>query len=594
MHLSSSPALTYRRISFGLLVILSLIGLVSLMVLALSPGGFNFLKVLLLIFFSITLPWLVVGFWHAIIGLAIMLFSRDAAALTCPLDPDNDRDPLPKRATALLSCIRNENVGEVERKLDAMLSGLASLKALDGFQLYVLSDTNDAEIAQEEEQAFSALRARWQHEVEVIYRRRENNVGYKSGNIADFCARWGASHTYGITLDADSYLSAETLVALVRKMEANPQLGILQTLAVGLPSKALFARVFQWGMRLGMRSYTLAAAWWQADTGPYWGHNAILRLLPFREHCMLPQLSGKGPLSGHILSHDQVEAAFMRRAGFEVRVWPVEDGSYEENPPNLIEFVRRDLRWCHGNLQYLKLLATPGLHFISRIQLVLAILMFVGSVAWMAFIGVSVYASLLADPGAIQFDANYGFPLFLTVMTMVFSPKLSSLAYVLLSSQRRAGFGGTLRIFVSAICEILFTVLLAPIMAITHTLFIAMLFMGAKVGWRRQERLPKGVSWEMAIRKYWPQFVFGCLGLWWASLFPLSMWWLFAPLVAGPLMVIPFTVMTSLPYLGQVADHYGFWRLPEERQAPKEFLFLEDGALATRELTATDPAVLPR
>src|SRR5690606_37605940 len=126
-------------------------------------------------------------------------------------------------------------------------------------------------------------------------------------------------------------------------------------------------------------------AWWQGDCGPYWGHNAMLRIAPFMRHCRLPVLPGAPPLGGRILSHDQVEATFMRRAGWEVRVLPEESGSFEENPPTLPDFIKRDLRWCQGNWQYLRLVGQPGLHAMGRLQLWLAILMYVSGPAWILF-----------------------------------------------------------------------------------------------------------------------------------------------------------------------------------------------------------------
>ncbi len=87
-------------------------------------------------------------------------------------------------------------------------------------------------------------------------------------------------------------MAPSDILRLVRIMQANPCLGILQSLVVGLPTASPFARAFQFGMRLGMRSYTLGSAWWQGECGPYWGHNALLRVAPFREHCVLPRIAG--------------------------------------------------------------------------------------------------------------------------------------------------------------------------------------------------------------------------------------------------------------------------------------------------------------
>ncbi len=242
-------------------------------------------------------------------------------------------------------------------------------------------------------------------------------------------------HDFALILDADSFMPAETVLRLVRIAQANPSLGILQTLVVGMPSVSVFARVFQFGMRLGMRSYTLGSAWWQGDCGPYWGHNAIVRLAPFIAHCRLPLLPGTGPLSGDVLSHDQVEAALMRRAGYEVRVLPVDGVSWEENPPTLMEFSRRDLRWCHGNMQYWQLLTLPGLKPVSRFQLAFAIWMYLGSPAWMAMTAIGTVLLALSETSAAQYvpvKAGAGTALFAIMMLMTFAPKIATVIDVLL------------------------------------------------------------------------------------------------------------------------------------------------------------------
>ena len=232
--------------------------------------------------------------------------------------------------------------------------------SVEHFSYFVLSDTNDPVLAIEEE----AMAHAWALETgaphRVVYRRRSDNEGFKAGNVRDFCSRWGSSFELMLPLDADSLMTGETILRMVRMMQAYPKLGILQSLVTGMPTKSGFARMFQFGMRHGMRPYTMGYAWWTADCGPFWGHNALVRIKPFVDHCDLPLLSGTGPLCGHVLSHDQVEATLMRRGGYEVRVWPEECGSWEENPPTLADFSRRDVRWCQGNLQYVKLLETAG------------------------------------------------------------------------------------------------------------------------------------------------------------------------------------------------------------------------------------------
>jgi hypothetical protein len=241
-----------------------------------------------------------------------------------------------------------------------------------------------------------------------IIRRRSDGVGYKAGNIRDFLDRWGDDYDLMLGLDADSFLGASSILHMVRIVQANPMLGILQSLVVGMPSRSAFARIFQFGMRHGMRSYTMGAAWWAGDCGPYWGHNAVIRVAPFRAHCRLPVLSGNGPLSGHILSHDQIEAVLMRRAGYEVRVLPEEMESFEENPPHLTEFTRRDLRWCQGNMQYWRLLAMPGLKPMSRFQIAWAILMYLSAFAWVAFMLLAALKVFEAEPIGEPFPIALG------------------------------------------------------------------------------------------------------------------------------------------------------------------------------------------
>src|SRR5205807_5000493 len=278
--------------------------------------------------------------------------------------------------------------------------------------------------------------------------------------------RWGRDHELAITLDADSFMPAAAMLRLVRVMQACPEIGILQGLVVGLPSTGAFARIFQFGMRLGMRSYTLGSAWWQGDCGPYWGHNAVIRLAPFIAHCHIPPR----PDGTHILSHDQIEAVLMRRAGYEVRVLPEEELGWEENPPTLLEFIRRDLRWCQGNMQYWPLLALPGLKAVSRYQIAFALIWFLASPAWMALLLITTVAvAMKGSAGFVRPEA--GGWLFAIVLVMWFAPKIATVLDVLLPPHARRAFGGAARFPASVAIETVFFLLLSPIMWFGHTIF---------------------------------------------------------------------------------------------------------------------------
>ena len=424
-------ALRWRRTAFGVLVLSSSAALLALMAATLFPAGVDVTGAVMLMLFAVTLPWTTIGFWNAAIGFAIMLFARDPAGLVAPhLRAITGKERIAS-ATALLVCIRNEDTRRVAANLEWMIEQLVATGEARWFHLYVLSDTSDLDIAHEEERMVTALTARFGVELAITYRRRESRAGFKAGNIRDFCERWGADYAFAIVLDADSTMTSAAMLRLVRIMQVEPRIGILQTLVTGLPSASAFARIFQFGMRLGMRSYTLGAASWQGDCGPYWGHNAILRLAPFIEHCALPVLPGRPPLGGHVLSHDQLEAVLMRRAGFEVRVLPDEGGSWEENPPTLTEFIRRDLRWCQGNMQYFRFLAMPGLKPVSRCQLVLAIAMFLGAPAWLGF----MVLGLVRDA---PFRSDLGIALFFLMLAMSLAPKAATLADVVARRDRGA------------------------------------------------------------------------------------------------------------------------------------------------------------
>jgi membrane glycosyltransferase len=358
------------------------------------------------------------------------------------------------------------------------------------------------------------------------------------------------------------------MLRMVRIMQADPRLGILQGLVVGLPSTSAFARLFQFGMRLGMWSYTLGSAWWQADCGPYWGHNAVIRLAPFIAHCELPTSSGTGVLGGHILSHDQIEAALMRRAGYEVRVLPDDGLGWEENPPTLPEFIRRDLRWCQGNMQYWRFLTMPGLRPVSRYQLCFAILMFLGSPAWMAMLVLGTIGVARAGSPAAFIDPGAGRLLFVCLVLMWFAPKIASAVDVLLRPQARAAFGGTLRFLASVVIEAAFFTLLCPIMWFGHTVFLAGLPFGRAIGWIGQTRDDHRVPLALAMRDLWAHTalgfaVIGVLAMTHSAAIPYALF-----IAGGPLLAIPLAVVTALPRVGRVLVKIGLGRLPEETRPP--------------------------
>jgi membrane glycosyltransferase len=577
---SSEWELTARRVLFALLVLGTIVGTLALAAHALSAGGFGLFDALVLVFFGLTLPWTVIGFWDAVIGFCIMRFACDPIAAVVPAAGSIRGDEPITASTAICMFVRNEPPGRVIRNLDAMLREIDSAGAGRSFHLYVLSDTSLPEIATLEDAGFAVLAERWKNRIAVTYRRRDANTGFKAGNFWDFCERWGGKHQFAVTLDTDSFMTAAAIMRLVRIIQADPKLGILQGLVVGLPSTSAFARLFQFGMRLGMRSWTIGAAWWQADCGPYWGHNAVIRIAPFVAHCRIPVLPGDGVLDGHVLSHDQIEAAFMRRAGYDVRVLPEEDLGWEQNPPTLIEFLRRDQRWCQGNLQYWPFIKMPGLKAVSRFQLFFAMLMFLASPAWIGMLVFGAIDAALAPTTADFMHFGAGHALMALTFVMWFAPHFATEIDVLLRPDLRQAFGGARRFIMGIMVMTLFYILILPMMWFCHTLFmIGILVFGRAIGWAGQVREDHTVSWMEAFKQLWPHAVlgFGVVALLWAthaSAIPYALL-----LAAGPALAIPMAVISAWPSVGRWLTRLGIGRLPEETAPPEALTALALPAL---------------
>lgn len=567
--LQSTASLARRRAFVLALNVAVWAGLVSWMAYILSSGGWTALDAVVLLCFAVGSPWTVLGVSNAVIGF-IMLHRRPGlTGDAVPFLEASGSDASIEIQTAVLMTLRNEDPSRALLRLKTVKRSLDATGSGTRFSYFVLSDTDRAETAAAEERAIAAWRAADRDRDRIHYRRRSSNAGFKAGNVREFCASFGHAFELMLPLDADSLMTGRAIARLVRIMQAYPKIGILQSLVVGTPSASPFARLFQFGMRLGMRTYTMGQAWWVGDCGPYWGHNALVRIKPFMDHCELPVLRGAPPLGGPVLSHDQVEATLMRRAGYEVRVMPVEDGSFEDNPPDVLEFIRRDVRWCQGNMQYLKLLNLPGLKPVSRFQLLWAILMFLGVPAWTVMIAclpaVTANALSIAD---FPFAAAKG--LYVTFFFMYLAPKIAGAADTLTRSSEVRRFGGFTMFLPNVIVEIVFSFLLGAISTIRTTIFMGGLLFGQSVLWSGQERDARGLRWRAATDALWPQTLFGliiCAALYAVS--PTALLWSL-PLTAGYIAAIPLAVLTASPRVGAWMQTRGIAAIPEDFETVAE------------------------
>jgi membrane glycosyltransferase len=549
--------------------LLAYLALAAAMAAVVGAGGWSPVDILLFGCFLVATPWTVLGFFNAIIGLFLLHGRRDGLWQVAPFAAAASRNEPLRARTAVLMTLRNEDPARALARLRVVKESLGATGEGGHFGYFVLSDTSDPAVARAEEEAVEAWRRQVADPDTIVYRRRAENTGYKAGNVRDFCETHGRDYDFMLPLDADSLMSGDAIVRLVRIMQAHPKLGILQSLVVGAPSKSAFARIFQFGMRHGMRAYTVGSAWWTGDCGPFWGHNGLVRIAPFVEHCHLPVLPGAPPLGGHVLSHDQVEAVLMRRAGFEVRVLPDEKGSWEENPPTIFDFSTRDLRWCQGNMQYFKLLDLPGLLPMSRFQLAWAILMFVGVPAMTLMIALAPLKFFDGENPA-EFPAGLALGVYLTFLLMYLSPKLAGLADILLTRGGVARYGGLGRFLAGAALEAAFSFLIGAVTTFRITVFMIGLAFGRSVIWNGQARDAHGIPWGTAVRGLWAPCAFGtavCAALAWLS--PEALLWSL-PLTLGYLVAVPFAVLTAAPAAGEVLARRGLCAVPEELDPPAE------------------------
>ncbi|MBA2127658.1 glucans biosynthesis glucosyltransferase MdoH [Hyphomicrobium methylovorum] len=540
----------------------------------LAANGWMWLSAVLLLALAVGLPWPVIGFWNALIGVWCLHGARRGGDGRFAFGSVTPEIAITVN-TAIVMTLRNEDTERALLRLRTLKASIDATGEGGKFAYFVLSDSDRADVVAQEEAAI----ARWQTDdaadtARIIYRRRTDNAGFKAGNLRDFASRWGADYELMLPLDADSLMTGDAVVQLVRLMEQYPKLGILQSLVVGTPSSSAFARIFQFGMRLGMRSYTAGQAWWVGDCGPYWGHNAVVRIQPFLEHCTLPELGGSAPWGGPILSHDQVEAALMRRGGFEVRVLPVEIGSFEDNPPDVIEFARRDGRWCQGNMQYVSLLGLPGLRPVSRFQLGWAVLMFLGVPAWMTFLVLLPAASseVLHAP---SFSVASAVALFLTILIMHLTPKLAGIVDAFLTPGEVKRFGGAVRFSLSAVIEIVFSLLLSAITSLRTAIFMGGLVLGKSIGWGSQRRDAGAISWRVATQAFGWHFLFSVLVVGLLAAVSPMLALLSLPFTAGFLFAIPFAVLTANPAFGRALRRGGIAAIPEDFAPPPEVLAVQ-------------------
>ena len=536
-------------------------------------GGVTVLEAMLLAFFFPLLAWVAFSFMSALVGFFVVL-TRQRGGLAIARDGDV---PALSSRTAMLLPTYNEDPHELMARLRAMVESVAATGRAAQFDWFLLSDTTDPDIWIREEVAFIALRrACGGHR--LFYRHRSDNTARKSGNIAEWVRRFGAAYEHMIVLDADSLMSGDTIIRLVHAMEANPGVALIQTQPVIVNARSLFSRLQQFAGRVYGPLIAAGNAWWHGSESNYWGHNAIIRVRAFAEEAGLPELRGRKPFGGHILSHDFVEAALMRRAGWAIYMAPGLGGSFEEVPPSILDFAARDRRWCQGNLQHLAVLPAHGLHWVSRLHLLTGIGSYITAPMWLIFLILGLLISLQANfirpeyfpkgfslfPTWPQQDPVLAAWVFAATMGLLIVPKL--LAYLALISQReeRVSYSGTIRLFGGILSETLLAALIAPSMMILQSTAVAEILLGRDAGWHVQRRSSGEVARHEIYRKLAAPTVCGILmGLSALAVsLPLLLW--MSPVIAGLVLAVPLGLLTS-----RSSGPAGLFATPEDNHPPE-------------------------
>ncbi|MCM5703586.1 glucans biosynthesis glucosyltransferase MdoH [Larsenimonas salina] len=571
---------TARRWTLAVLTVAQSAMAVMYMTSILPYKGTTPLEIAILVLFALLFAWVSSGFWTALMGFFQLLKGRDRYSITASATPD--ADIVDSARTALVMPICNEDVDRVFAGLKATYESVQKTGQGHLFDFYVLSDTYDPELCLAEQHAWMRLCREVDGFGRIFYRRRRRRVKRKSGNIDDFCRRWGSLYRYMLVLDADSVMTGHCLKRLVQLMEANPDAGIIQSAPVAAGSNNLYSRLQQFATSVYGPLFTAGLHFWQLGESHYWGHNAIIRVEPFMYYCSLAPLPGKGALAGEILSHDFVEAALMRRAGWGVWIAYDLPGSYEEMPPSLLEELQRDRRWCHGNLMNFRLFMVRGMHPVHRAVFLTGVMSYLSAPLWFLFLVLSTVMLgihtmsepvYFPEPGMLhpqwpEWHPGKAVALFSTTLTLLFLPKILSI--ILLWVKGAKLYGGRARLGLSMVLESLFSMMLAPVRMLFHTRFVLAALLGIQIKWKSPSRDSSETPWREAVVRHGPQTVLGLVwtaGVWYLD--PRFLWWL-APIVGALILSIPVSVISSKVGLGIKSRRKRLFLIPEEAKPARE------------------------
>ncbi len=538
-----------------------------------SVSRTTILQYVLLALFTINFSWIALAFTSAIAGFVALL--RHAT--------DTPHADALRSRTAIVMPVYNEMTSRTFAAVAAIRESVDATGLGTHFDYFIVSDSTQPDAWIAEERAFLALRDRLGPDARLYYRHRPKNHHRKAGNIADFVMRWGGAYEQMIVLDADSLMTGTCIVRLASAMENDPDAGIIQSLPLIINRNTLFARLQQFAARVYGPVIATGLSLWMGRDGNYWGHNAIIRTQAFAAHCGLPDLKGKPPFGGHILSHDFVEAALMRRAGWDVYMLPDLTGSYEESPPSLIDVSVRDRRWCQGNLQHSRVIGAAGLKLASRQHFATGIMSYLASPFWLMQLMVGIALVLQVKyarpeyftsqftllPEWPRFDPERALALFGLTMAILLAPKLFGLILTLVNSKQRRACGGGIRLTISALFEVLFSALFAPIMMVIQSGSVFQILMGRDTGWNPQRRDDGSIPLKDIIRRHRAHVTLGVVTGISAFMIATSLFAWMSPTILGLVLAIPLSWASGQLAFGLALKRWKLLLTPEEGEPPE-------------------------
>jgi membrane glycosyltransferase len=219
----------------------------------------------------------------------------------------------------------------------------------------------------------------------------------------------------------------------------------------------------------------------------------------------------------------------------------------------------------------------------------MGIMSYLSSPLWLLFLvltGVEAYIKSQTMP--VYFFGDNIFPvwpesyavemttvLFVT-LAMLFLPKVWSLILFLVRPQMLKSYGGFLRAALSATLESVFSVLTAPVLMLYQSKFVFAILLRRSVGWPAQNRDDHRLSFFEALQAHGGHTAVGFLAGWISYQYVPDFFLWLIPVLAGLVLSIPVSMVSSSAALGGLARRLGIFLTPEEYRPPRVIELLHE------------------